>query len=72
MAEIDDTHRAIIAAHKQAVTDHLAGIAAREGVVRPAELGMALAVLLDGAIVQSAVFGSVAPVAAARSAAATP
>ena len=71
VAEIDDTHRTIIAAHKQAVTDHLSAIATREGVVRPTELGTALAVVLDGAIVQSAVFGSVAPVASARAVAAT-
>lgn len=71
VTEIDARHRAIIAAHKQAVTDHLVGIAARSGAADPGALGTALAVLLDGAIVQSAVFGSVAPIAAARSAAAT-
>jgi len=69
VTQIDDTHRAVIAAHKQAVTDHLAGIARAAGAAHPDELGTALAVMLDGAIVQSAVFGSVAPVAAARSAA---
>ncbi|MCY7417066.1 MAG: TetR family transcriptional regulator, partial [Chloroflexi bacterium] len=56
--------------HKLAVADHLSGIAREAGVGHPDTLGTALAVLLDGAIVQSAVFGSVAPVAAARSAAA--
>jgi AcrR family transcriptional regulator len=71
VTEIDDTHRAVIAAHKQAVTDHLAGIARATGAANPDALGVALAVLLDGAIVQAAVFGSVAPVAAARSAAST-
>ena len=69
VTEIDDTHRSIIAAHKQAVTDHLSGIARGVGAAHPDALGVALAVLLDGAIVQSAVFGSVAPIAAAGSAA---
>ena len=70
VTQIDEAHRAVIAAHKQAVTDHLAVIALAGGARRPAELATSLAVLLDGAIVQSAVFGSTAPVDAARAAAA--
>jgi len=71
VTEIDETHRAVIAAHKQAVTDHLSGTAREVGATQPDALGSALAVLLDGAIVQSAVFGSVTPIVSARSAAAT-
>jgi AcrR family transcriptional regulator len=59
--EVTDEHRAVIRAHKQALVDSLA---------RYTEHPMALAVLIDGAIVQASVFASTAPVDAARRAAA--
>lgn len=68
--EIDDTHRAIIASHKRDLTAVLAQLAAAAGSREPDRLAESLAVLIDGAIVQSAVLGSSHPVAAARRAAA--
>lgn len=68
--EIDQQHRTIVADHKQSLTDHLVTLAARAHTNAPTWLPAALAVLIDGAIVQCAVFGTDAPVAAARSAAA--
>ena len=60
-AELTPEHEALIRAHKQALIDHLATLSARaEG----------LAVIIDGAIVQAAVFKSVQPLEAARGAAA--
>jgi AcrR family transcriptional regulator len=67
-SEIDDTHRAIIAAHKLALTGHLAYLAARGYPDAPAWLPAALAVVIDGAIVQCSVFASLDPIDAARSA----
>lgn len=58
--EVTDGHRAIIRAHKQALVDSLA---------LHTDHPMALAVLIDGAIVQASVFASTAPVDAARAAA---
>jgi AcrR family transcriptional regulator len=71
ITEIGDAHRAIIAAHKTAVIDHIRGLARSAGLRRPEELAAAIAVLLDGAIVQAAVFDSPAPIASARGAAAS-
>jgi AcrR family transcriptional regulator len=59
--EVTDEHRAVIRAHKQALVDSLA---------RYTDHPMALAVLIDGAIVQASVFVSTVPVGAARRAAA--
>ena len=67
--EIDDTHRAIVAAHKRDLVAHLVSLAAADPS-SPAWLPDAIGVLIDGAIVQTAVFGSDAPIAAARAAAA--
>ena len=58
--EVTDEHRRIIRHHKQALVNLLD---------RFTDEPAALAVLLDGAIVHSAVFGSTDPVAAARIAA---
>ncbi len=70
--EIGDQHRAIVASHKRSLTSHLATLATqsqmRPGV--PAWFADALAVLIDGAIVQSAIFGNDKPITAARKAAA--
>ena len=68
--EIDDAHRAIIADHKRGLIDYLTGLAREAGDRRPGELSEAIAVLIDGAIVESAVLSSPRPVAAARRAAA--
>jgi AcrR family transcriptional regulator len=59
-AEVTDEHRRVIRHHKQALIDLLARF-----TNEPA----ALAVLIDGAIVQAAVFSSADPVTAARHAA---
>ncbi len=78
-AEIDDLHRVIVADHKQALVRHLTAIATttrRASTTRklakalPSWFGAALGVLIDGAIVQSAVFGNDKPIIAARTAAA--
>lgn len=68
--EINDTHRAIIASHKRDLIGVLAELAAAAGSRQPGRLAEMLGVLIDGAIVQSAVLGSSQPVAAAREAAA--
>jgi AcrR family transcriptional regulator len=67
-SELDDTHRTIIAAHKRDLVDHLAGLATRAHPGAPSWLPNALAVIIDGAIVQCTIFGGVAPLDAARSA----
>ena len=76
--EIDDSHRAIVAAHKRSLIDHLTALATQRSSIsasqppaddRPAWLPNAIAVLIDGAIVQSAVFGSTQPIIDARHAA---
>ena len=76
--EIDASHRAIVAAHKRSLVDHLTSLAIQrspqaaphvQADLRPAWLPSAIAVLIDGAIVQSAVFGSTQPIIDARHAA---
>jgi len=68
--EIDDVHRTIIADHKQALIEHVTSLALTDHPDAPTWLPAAICVLIDGAIVQSAVFNTTEPVAAARSAAA--
>ena len=74
--EIDDQHRAIVADHKRSLVGHLATLATRNTQATrtrpqtPAWFAAALAVLIDGAIVQSVIFGNDKPIAAARKAAA--
>lgn len=68
--EIDDHHRRIVADHKRGLTVHLTALATASHPKAPEWLPDAMAVLIDGAIVQSAVFGSAAPITAARHAAA--
>ncbi len=70
VSEIDETHRAIVRTHKRALIDLLAELATRDHPDGPPWLPGALAVLIDGAIVRAAIFGSTTPIADARSAAA--
>jgi AcrR family transcriptional regulator len=67
-SEMNDTHRTIIAAHKHGLVEHLANLAARDHPTAPPWLPAALAVIIDGAIVQCTIFASVEPLDAARSA----
>ena len=67
-SEIDDTHRTIIATHKRDLVEHLARLAARERPNAPSWFPAALAVIIDGAIVQCTIFASTEPLDAARSA----
>ena len=67
-SELDDSHRAIIADHKRDLIRHLAHLAARDRPDAPEWIPAALAVVIDGAIVQCAVFASTAPLDAARTA----
>jgi AcrR family transcriptional regulator len=67
-SEIDDTHRTIVAAHKRDLVEHLAQLAARDHPNAPSWFPAALAVIVDGAIVQSTIFASIDPLDAARSA----
>ena len=62
------THRAIIARHKRELNDHLAGLAAHNHPTAPEWLPAALGVILDGTIVQCAVFDNTDPLDAARAA----
>ncbi len=68
-AEIDDRHRTIIAEHKRDLLAHLTALATRDHLGAPDWLVPALGVLLDGALVQCAVFGDDRPLVAARAAA---
>jgi AcrR family transcriptional regulator len=70
ITEIDATHRAIIAGHKATLIDYLAELARAGRFRRADELAATLAILLDGAIVQAAIFDSVTPIESARGAAA--
>ena len=69
-AEITDVHRSIVAAHKQSIFDLVTELAAAAHPDAPTWLPRAIAVLIDGAIVQCAVFGTNSAIAAAREAAA--
>ncbi len=69
-SEIDDSHRAIIAAHKRDLRDHIRLLARRGDSPTPDWLPDAIAVLIDGAIVQTAIFGDDSPIEPARAAAA--
>lgn len=64
--EIDDAHRAIVADHKRALIEHLASLATAAHPEAPDWLPETIGVLIDGAIVQAAVFGTDAPILAAR------
>jgi AcrR family transcriptional regulator len=68
--EIDDAHRAIVAQHKRDLIELLTALAADRYTHAPAWLPPAIGVLIDGAIVQSAVFSSTRPIVDARHAAA--
>ena len=67
-SEVDETHRTIIAAHKRDLIEHLAQLAAQDHPHAPSWFPAALAVVLDGAIVQCTVFAGTEPLDAARSA----
>ena len=69
--EIDDRHRAIVADHKRALVQHVSIVVHGAYPSAPEWFASALGVLLDGAVVDSAVFGSLAPIADARAAAST-
>ncbi len=68
-SEIDDRHRTIIASHKRDLINHLAALATRDHPASPAWLPQAIAVILDGAFVQCAIFNSTEPLRAAKLAA---
>ena len=67
-SEVDETHRTIIAAHKRDLIEHLAQLAARDHPQAPVWFPAALAVVLDGVIVQCTIFAGTEPLDAARSA----
>ena len=68
--DIDETHRAIIAGHKSDLIRHLGALVRRSHPDAAVWLAPALGVILDGAIVQCAIFHTTEPLSAARSAAA--
>lgn len=67
-SELDEGHRRIIADHKRELLEHLADLVGRGRPEQPAWLPPALAVMIDGAIVQCTVFGGTEPLDAARAA----
>ena len=67
--EIDESHRTIVADHKRALIQHLTMLAVRDHPTAPMWVPAAIAVLIDGAIVQTAVFETNEPIIAARAAA---
>ena len=66
---IDDRVSRLVADHKRSVVAYLAELIRDAGASQPDELAAVLGVLVDGAIVQAAVFGSLDPIHAARAAA---
>ncbi len=68
-AEIDDSHRAIISDHKRELIAYVAGLVEAAHPGSPPWLPDAMGVLIDGAIVQSAIFNTTTPLVAARAAA---
>jgi AcrR family transcriptional regulator len=66
--ELDDAHRRIIAHHKRELTHHLAHLVTTGRAGAQHWLPAALAVMIDGAIVQCTVFDDTAPLDAARAA----
>ncbi len=66
VAEIDERHLRIIASHKRALVEFLTGLMRDAGIADPEDVGKAVGVLVDGAIVQAAVFGSLGPIDSAR------
>jgi len=68
--EIDDTHRRIIAHHKENLLTYITSLAEDGGFSQPDRLGRMIGVLLDGAMVEAAVLSSREPIDAAREAAA--
>ena len=69
VAEIDDRHLKIIAEHKRRLVEYLAELMRDAGAREPESLAVALGVLVDGAIIQAAVFGSLDPIHAGKAAA---
>ncbi|MGL6280365.1 MAG: TetR/AcrR family transcriptional regulator [Gaiella sp.] len=67
--EIDETHRRIIADHKRDLIATIARLLEADSVAEPERTAREVGVLVDGAIVQSAVLGSLDPIEAARMAA---
>ena len=67
-SEIDEAHRTIIAAHKRDLIERLSHLAQRDHPNAPSWLPSALAVIIDGAIVQCTIFANTNPLDAARSA----
>jgi AcrR family transcriptional regulator len=65
-SEIDETHRQIIADHKCDLIVTIERMLADGGVADPPTTAREVGVLVDGAIVQSAVLGSLDPIEAAR------
>jgi AcrR family transcriptional regulator len=69
--EIDDRHRATVAGHKRALIEHVSVVVHGAYPSAPEWFASALGALIDGAVLDSAVFGSLAPIADASSAAST-
>ena len=69
-SEIDDSHRAVIADHKRDLRHHIRLLAGRHHPPVAEWVPDAIAVLVDGAIVQTAIFGDDSPIDSARAAAA--
>jgi AcrR family transcriptional regulator len=67
--EIDDSHRRVIAGHKENLLTYLGSLARAGGYREPERLGRMIGVLLDGAMAESAVLSATAPIDAAREAA---
>ena len=69
VTEIDDRLLQIVAAHKRGLVECLAKLLRDAGAHDPESAAGALGVLVDGAIVQAAVFRSLDPIETARAAA---
>jgi AcrR family transcriptional regulator len=63
---VGDMHRVVIAEHKRELISYLTSLVPRQAGRRRSEVGEAIGVLLDGAIVQSALLSSRRPIAVAR------
>lgn len=68
-SEVDESHREIIAGHKRSLLNYLSELLTHDHPTADARTAQAVAVLIDGAIVQTAILGEYAAIDAAQYAA---
>lgn len=69
LSELTTEHQKIVRDHKQSVGDFLQSLLEDAAIAAASDVGAAVAVLVDGAIVQASIFSSTEPITHARRAA---